>query len=320
MKTERRHELQTNELADWIGHQFEHVKPHGKTILAASILGTAVVCVAFILLKDRETARESAWIEFNVAYGARDSAALAEVANRHPGTQVALLARQAQADLDLGRGISSLYSNRDDALFALSDARRAYTEVIAGSMSFPEIQRHALFGMAQAQEASSNLDEAKNYYEQVATRYPDSSMGREAEARLDALKNPETAKWYAWFSKQKPKPSSPLSGGGANIPGLQGNLLDLPDRPDLPPAPEGAPLSTPIDVDTSPDDSKKSDNPPPDSPAPPASEPPANTPPSGEPPGESPPANESPAPPGPETPKSDAVSPDSGKAEEPKKE
>ena len=40
MKTERRHELQTNELADWLGHQFEHVKPHGKTILAASILGT----------------------------------------------------------------------------------------------------------------------------------------------------------------------------------------------------------------------------------------------------------------------------------------
>jgi hypothetical protein len=318
MKTERRHELQTNELADWIGHQFEHVKPHGKTILAASILGTAVVCVAFVLFKDRESARESAWIEFNVAYSARDSAALAEVANRHPGTQVALLARQAQADLDLGRGISSLYTNRDDALFALSDARRAYTEVIAGSLSYPDIQRHALFGLAQAHEASSNLDEAKDYYQQVASRYSDSAMGREAEARLDALKNPETAKWYAWFSRQKPKPSSPLSGGGANIPGLQGNLLDLPDRPDLPPAPEGTPLSTPKDVETPPADSKQGDDVPPASATPSANGPPSSAPPASDPPAGTPPATESPAPASPETPKSDSKSPDAG--QEPKKE
>jgi len=48
------------------------------------------------------------------------------------------MARQAQADLELNRGIAALYSNREEAMLALSDARKAYTEVIAGATSNPE--------------------------------------------------------------------------------------------------------------------------------------------------------------------------------------
>ena len=55
MKTERRHELQTNQLADWIGHQYDHVKPHTKTILAAAILSTAVIITAMVLMQDAKS-------------------------------------------------------------------------------------------------------------------------------------------------------------------------------------------------------------------------------------------------------------------------
>src|SRR5688572_8769214 len=111
MKTERRHELQTNQLADWIGHQVDHVKPHGKTVLAAGILGAAVIVAAIVLLKDRESAHTTAWTDFQVAAVTRDPAHLGDVAKQNSGSEVALWAKQAQADIELDRGVMALYSN-----------------------------------------------------------------------------------------------------------------------------------------------------------------------------------------------------------------
>jgi len=66
-------------------------------------------------------------------------------------------------------------------------------------------------------------------------------MGKDAAARLAAIKNPEIVKWYNWFAKQKPRPSSPLS--MPNLPGMPDDLTKLPDMPNLPAAPEGGPVS-----------------------------------------------------------------------------
>jgi len=90
MKTERRHELQHNQLADWIGNQVGQVQQHTKTILAAVILGSAVIIAAFVILSDRKAAQAAAWTEFNLAFSSRDPVALADVAKRHTGTDVAL--------------------------------------------------------------------------------------------------------------------------------------------------------------------------------------------------------------------------------------
>ena len=62
--------------------------------------------------------------------GARDPAALADVSKRYAGTKVALWARQAQADLELNRGVAALYTNRDDALFALAGLLAAMAFVV----------------------------------------------------------------------------------------------------------------------------------------------------------------------------------------------
>ena len=45
MKTERRHELQTNILADWLGHKTEAIRPYFKLILGgiAAVLIVAIV-------------------------------------------------------------------------------------------------------------------------------------------------------------------------------------------------------------------------------------------------------------------------------------
>ena len=246
MKTERRHELQTNQLANWIGHQFDHVKPHGKTVLGAAILGAAVIVGAIVFLKDRESAESTAWTEFQTALVMRDPVVLADVAKKNTGANVALWARLSQADLELDRGVMALYTNREEAMLALSDARKAYSDVIAGGGSVPELMQKGLIGMAKAQEAAGNLDAAKDFYQQVKEKYPDAVVGREASNRLAEISDPEVAKWYNWFSREKPRPSSRSS--LPNIPGMPDDLLHLPDMPNLPPAPEGGPLARPQDV------------------------------------------------------------------------
>ena len=44
MKTERRHELQTNDLADWLGRKIDSARPHAKVISGIAI----VAATAFV--------------------------------------------------------------------------------------------------------------------------------------------------------------------------------------------------------------------------------------------------------------------------------
>ena len=243
MKTERRHELQTNQLADWIGHQYDHVKPHGKTILAASILGAAVIIAGAVILQDRDYAQQTAWTDFHLQFGARDPEALADLAKRNSGTSVALWAREAQARIDLERGIAALYSNRDEAMIALADARKAFSEVIGGASSYPELMQLSLLGLAQAHEASGNLEGAREYYQQAVEKFPDSVVGKQSAARLDLIKDPQVVSFYNWFAQQKPRPSSRMS--LPNLPGMPDDMTKLPDHSDLPIPPEGGPVSPP---------------------------------------------------------------------------
>ena len=61
MKTERRHELQTNDLADWMGHQFERIKPYSLSILAG-VVAIAVIAVVWAIVAARSTQdTETAW-------------------------------------------------------------------------------------------------------------------------------------------------------------------------------------------------------------------------------------------------------------------
>lgn len=238
MKTERRHELQTNKLADWTGHQLEHIRPHGKLVLGVAILGAAVVITAIVLIKDSQAAQSRAWNDYYLALGARDRDALASVAKTHDGTDVALWALQSQADIDLASGIAALYTNRDDAFRSLNDARDAYTAVLQHGGLEEGLRRHCMLGLAQAHEGSSNLDKARQHYREVVGQFPGTPEAQQAAARLSELENPQVEKFYSWFARQKPSLGPPSS-----LPGMPDDLTDLPDRPDGPllPLPSSSP-------------------------------------------------------------------------------
>src|SRR5690349_230264 len=102
MKSERRHELQTNELADRLAKYVDDVKPYTKAILGA-VIAVVVLFLAYSVWSQQQTTRAGhGWAElFNVVSTndpfRRDASAMAEelekVAQRNKGTLPGLWAQ-----------------------------------------------------------------------------------------------------------------------------------------------------------------------------------------------------------------------------------
>ncbi|MEX0819853.1 MAG: tetratricopeptide repeat protein [Pirellulaceae bacterium] len=234
MKTDRRHELQTNVLADWIGKHIEQSQGYAKTVLAVILLVAAAAIAGVFLTKDQAARSQASWSQFFQAFGERDPEALEVVASAHQGTTAGLWARLAQADLKLSEGIGDLYTNRDNAKKNLAEAERNYLTV-AQAAKEKLLRERAWFGLGQVYESLAEVEKAKEFYGKLVSSSPTSALAKEAQQRTDALSDPSIAKWYNWFANQTPRPPA-IPGGpgdGLGLPNLPSDLGDLSDRPDL---------------------------------------------------------------------------------------
>lgn len=237
MKTQRRHELQTNTLADWLGHKIENVQPYSKAIVTVVLLVCALG-IAYMFISGRGMAEAgAAWKDFFGAVADRDVESLTEVHERHAGKEAGFWALQKVADEELGRGTRLLFRDREQANDALKVARKNYEAVKANAKRGSLLEQRAIFGLAQTLESMGELDDAKKQYKALASAAPESSLGKEAQQRLDSLEEEGTERFYAWFEKQEPKP--PVSATGSNMPlDLPRDLTELSDRPDISAFPE----------------------------------------------------------------------------------
>ncbi|MBP86935.1 MAG: hypothetical protein CMJ64_09485 [Planctomycetaceae bacterium] len=234
MKAERRHELQDNELANWLGQYLAHVKPYSKTILAVALLALAAAVAGSFVLRDQAARAQLGWNDFYQAFGQRNTDSLEDVAKQYAGTDAAIWATQAEADLQLAEGVNALYRSREQARDLLESAKNGYSSVAVAPGTDRLLKERAWFGLGRVHESLSELDEAIDYYGRLAQSSPDSALGKEAQRRLDMLKDPDVEKWYNWFARQKPRPPiAPGIPGGPGMPDLPTDLGNLPDRPDL---------------------------------------------------------------------------------------
>jgi hypothetical protein len=98
MKSTRRHELQTNVLADWLGRTIARAKPHGRTIGYGAIVVAALVFLLFVLpaLRGTPTREAAASAAFLQAVGPRGGADLLRAfLDEYPEAPQALAARVA---------------------------------------------------------------------------------------------------------------------------------------------------------------------------------------------------------------------------------
>ena len=205
MKSERRHELQHNELADWLAKSGQNLKPYQNLIMLLVVVG--VVGIAAYMWWSRTTASQAAeaWGELNNGLERQDLTKLAQVSENFPDSKVARTANVLASEFYLIDGCNKLFQNKAIGEQQLSKAIVGFEAELRGSKS-SLLRQRATFGLAQAKEAKGDLEEAERYYGEVVKNWPDGAYKAVAEQRLKDLKRPEIKKMYDDFRSFTPTP------------------------------------------------------------------------------------------------------------------
>jgi hypothetical protein len=205
MKTERRHELATNDLADWIGDKVEELKPYS-TAIWATVLGVTVLIFAAVYWSRKSEARlEQGWDRYFQARSQQSLDELRNVADADPNSPAGLWARSTLADRRLAEGVNLLFEDRAEAQEALNEAVEAYGYVLKNAPAGSLLAERATFGLGEAFESQNELSKAREQYEALTTNWPGGAFSAEAERRLNDLQRSTTKSFYDWFAKQEPK-------------------------------------------------------------------------------------------------------------------
>ena len=232
MKTQRRHELQTNQLADHIGIWLRRIRPYQKHILYGAV-SIVVIVAAVLYLNAQQHARAGAsWEDYFSAMIEQRPEALDEVARLHSGSTAALWARLAAADMKLTTGAALLFQDRREAQQKLKEAERDLLALELDAAGSPMLLQRTRYGSAQVYEALFEVDKARDYYRKVIAADPDSALGQLAQRRHDQIADKDMDRWFAWFERQVPRPPAGAMPAGDREPDVPFDLSDLPTRPD----------------------------------------------------------------------------------------
>jgi len=232
MKTERRHELATNELADWLGDAIERIKPYS-TAITGTVLACVVLVAAYAVWSRQSTAKVvESWGRYFAALdegneGGADS--LKNVADEFATTPAGQWSRLSLADSMLGKGVQELFDDRDAAEESLKEAVAGYTSVIEHAPPDSLLAERATFGLAETYESLAQLDDARKLYQTVQDRWPQGAFAGQAAGRIADLDRDSTRGFYDWFATQHPKPKA--TGGPGQKPPFGTEGLDLEKSP-----------------------------------------------------------------------------------------
>ncbi len=233
MKSERRHELQTNTLADNLGNTIEK---HGDRIKLIGAVAIAVMALVFAVLfiTGQQTSRQAKhWNKYFGAINASDVALELQVASDYfvedkiddtaPGHWTA----QSLADLQMSRGAMQRFSDKETAEIELA-AAKLNLEKLAGSSNVSQFLKvRATFGLGQVHESLCEPDLAKKRYEEVMKQAPESALAKAAETAIERVDRLTAQGWFVWFKDKEVTPAEVVD------PKIPASLEDLPGRPNL---------------------------------------------------------------------------------------
>lgn len=247
MDSNRRHELETNDLKDFFDNFKDFWEKHGNKLLIVLIV--ALLAYAGPRYYDNWQKGKA-----NDAAEAINSAttpeALLAVADEHPMVRDEATRRAADLFFATARD-AKIQDDADTAEKALKDAASAYTAIAQRGES-PVYQITGYKGLAKVAQEQGDVEQATAHYEKVIELAGDTytlfaARAEQAIENLPAVTNPVA------FSPPRPAtidPTPPGSGSGGGDAGSAGDGfgpvlpgLDLPDTnpaaPGVPPAEEG---------------------------------------------------------------------------------
>lgn len=209
MKTERRHELQTNTLADALGHAVDSVRPYSQIAVGAVLAALVVVGVVKYLSVRSQESVVDAWnlyLQASTAGGATSDEELARLIEQYPDTAAAQWSHLQLADQALSEGIGQLFQNRSEANEKLRKAEQHY-QAVQQRASEALLQERATLGLARVYESQGNLEKAQQEYQRVLDKWPNGAYAITARERVKDLSQKSTKEFYDWFAVNEPKSS-----------------------------------------------------------------------------------------------------------------
>ncbi len=217
MKSERRHELQHNELADWLVKTGEQIKPHQNLILAV-VAVAAVVIVGYTWWARHTATRTSlAWTDLERAIQSDSPDLIGAVADEYPNTIVGQTASVLLGDFRLAAACNQRFASAMIAERELRAAEGAYSSVMENNLS-EELCERATYGMARVRETEGKLDAARQFYSDIVRQWPDGAFATEAKRRLADFEERDTKLMFADLHKYEPKGEFAEEPGGLGPP------------------------------------------------------------------------------------------------------
>lgn len=216
MKTERRRDLETNELAQRLNEGIEQVKPYTGPLIAGAVL--IVLFLAGISWWNSYTAsrEEAAWDEFALARMNSDPELkrLQQIADAedYSGSEMQQWAYLDWADRQLSLASRFYLVDREAAYDRLRSIAGIYQQ-LATSASEDDLRQRARFGLARVYELQNKVDQAREQYLQVNGELR--ALAAERAARLESEKVQQNIDWLATAELPERDPDTELGAQAA---------------------------------------------------------------------------------------------------------
>jgi hypothetical protein len=212
MKAEHRKELETNTLAEGVGHFVQRMKERPRRSMLGYVVAAAIFIIALVLvsrwfyMSRLETAEN--WSLFERQSQTALDKLINEAGETPPG-KAALLEKSWITFWEMG--VKGLGHKPADAMKQLDEAYNEYRKAAERCEGDPTMEPEALYAMAVIEETKAlvdrkHLETAREQYQKLNDKYGQSAFGKMAEQRVvtmkDEKKKAELLQFYQNLSTQ----------------------------------------------------------------------------------------------------------------------
>lgn len=214
MKSERRHDLETNQLAVQVQDFLERAIPYASQIALVIVGLIALAYIGSMWGSATSSTEQSAWDEFTLASYSTDpdlnSMKLLAENDEYDGTSVPEWAYLAWSDRQVLLASQSYLTDRTTTNKRLEQVLPLYQALDEDSDN-SQIQDRARFGLAQVLEMQGKVDEARTAYARVKGDL--SALAADRAEQLESAEVKAACDWLA--TAELPKREVPSTSGAA---------------------------------------------------------------------------------------------------------
>ena len=226
MKSQHRHELETNWLAQHTAVFIERWRPYVPTILGV-IAALAVLLFGYSFFSSANSQREAdAWNTYNQAVSGMipNLPELRQAAAEYPDSPMQQWADLTWADGQVWMAARAYIQNRPAAMDVLNLAEGTYKSLLADSDD-KRLTNRVHFGLGRVYELRNDLEQARAEYLKV-----EGDFKPLAEHRAEELAKAKVQETYGWLATAEPPRRTAPTGPGTpgQRPEFSAGDLDLP--------------------------------------------------------------------------------------------